>query len=843
MRSLTDFLKRLSRSPRQATTIEPPAPQETSPAAIASASARPASRAPSAPVALERLLRNTPSLERVRSRLSEDPESRANEGYRLLEALRDKVGGMLLLTATPMQLHEFELYSMVELVEPGLFNGYGDFSSSRHEVAAINRAVTALRAEGRPSKAALEEARELLDQFAAPPALSSALNGRREDRLVAAEWLSRCHRLARALVRNRKVDVGGFKSRVAHRVEVTPGESELKLQADLLEYIRGRYASADRNKRTAVGLVLMAFQKMLCSSSQALAGSLESRRARLQGELEGETPPSSSDDPDLIEQELRLHALAADDVAGEVSTLASLARRARRIEDAKLLALEQLVDGILTHDPGEKVLIFSQFLESIEIIRARLAVRHSVRVFHGGLSRDEKDAAHQAFRRATQVLVSSEAGGEGRNFQFCHIVVNYDLPWNPMKIEQRIGRVDRVGQERDVEIYNFAVRGMLDERILDVLEHRIQVFTETVGALDPILESFEDTVGRIALGEEGDPDAAFVRLDASLHEEVRKARELEELRRDFVLDWRSLQRDEAAKMLGRQSRATREDLERFCRAAIARFPVKFGGIEPHKDGGLFVRVPGMLRVGRKDVEEDYGGSFDVQDALSDERLDFIAMGHPLVESILDNVGDPWWYPIGALESAEWKRDEPAFLVDYRLELHGIRDSGCLVTHLVTEEGVKPPLEVIEPTEPTLAVELPALAADQIRRLHETSNAAARREAQERFEAFKAEHVGIVEQEVERIARMFDSRRGLLDDRIARNSRQIRYLEQFGAEREKGILPALQGQIDADLKRLTELEGERKERLDTLHATIPEHYLRLLGVTMIVRPGKLKEMAA
>lgn len=787
---------------------------------------------------LETLLRRPPSLDGVRSRRSEDPDSRANDGYQLLEALRDKVGGMLLLTATPMQLHEFELYSMVELVEPGLFNGYGDFSSSRQEIAAINRAVTALRSE-RPSKAALDGARELLDQFAAPPALGSVLNGRPADRLAAAEWLSRCHRLARALVRNRKAEIGGFKSRVAHRIEVIPGEAELKLQADLLAYIRGRYASADRNKRSAVGLVLVAFQKMLCSSSQALAGSLESRQARLQNELEAPTP--SSDDPDLIEQERRLHALGAEDLVGEVSTLASLARRARRIEDAKLVALEQVVDRILTRDPSEKVLIFSPFLESIEMIRARLAARHSVRVFHGGMSRDEKDAAHQAFRHGTQVLVSSEAGGEGRNFQFCHIVVNYDLPWNPMKIEQRIGRVDRMGQTRDVEIYNFAVRGMLDERILDVLEHRIKVFTETVGALDPILESFEEEVGMIALGEEGDAEAAFARLNAALEEEVRKAKELEELRRDFVLDWRSLQRDEAAKMLGREPRATRDDLERFSRAAIGRFPT--GGIESHSDGGLFVRVPGVLRTGRKEVEHDYRGSFDVQQALNDERLQFFAMGHPLVESILDNVGDPWWLPIGALESSEWTSDEPAFLVDYRLELHGIRNSGCLITQLVTEDGVQQPLDLIEPTEPTLAVTLPALTADQVRRLRTMSTDAARREAQERFEAFKEEHAGFVEQELERLARMFDSRRGLLDDRTARNRRQIDYLERYGTEREKRILPALKGQIDADRKRLAQLDGERKERLDTLHATIPEQFLRLLGVTMIVRLGKLKEMAA
>ncbi len=159
-----------------------------------------------------------------------------------------------------------------------------------------------------------------------------------------------------------------------------------------------------------------------------------------------------------------------------------------------------MVDRILDRDPTEKILIFSQFLGAIEMIRARLAERHS-----SGSSmatcRATRRTRPPSVPRNIQVLVSSEAGGEGRNFQFCHIVVNYDLPWNPMKIEQRIGRVDRVGQTRDVEIYNFAVSGMLDERILDVLEHRIQMFTETVGALDPILESFEEELGRIALGE------------------------------------------------------------------------------------------------------------------------------------------------------------------------------------------------------------------------------------------------------------------------------------------------------------------------------------------------------
>lgn len=786
---------------------------------------------------LLRLLRATPKFGRARPARGEDPESRANDGYRLLDSLRDNVGGMLLLTATPMQLHDFELYSMIDLVEPGLFGGYSDFAASREEIASINRAVTALRSP-RPSRQSIEDAERLLKKYAAPAGLRRALVTK-SGRVAAAEWLSRCHRLAHALVRNRKVEVGGFTSRIAHRIEVTPTQAELELQADLLDFIRTRYGSATPRKRTAVGLVLVAFEKMLCSSSNALAASLETRSKRLQGELDESGFERASDDPDLADEEGHLYELPAEDVAEEIATLTALARRARRLNDTKLAAVEELVDRILEQDPSEKILIFSQYLNSIEMIRARLAGRHSVRVFHGGMTRDEKDAAHEVFRRSAQVLISSEAGGEGRNFQFCHIVVNYDLPWNPMKIEQRIGRVDRVGQTRDVEIYNFAVRGMLDERILDVLEHRIQLFTETVGALDPILESFEEEVGRIALGERGDAEAAFARLGENLEDEIRKAEALEELRRDFVLDWRSFQRERASRMLGRTPRATRADLERFCRAAIARFPV--GGIEPHPEGGLEISVPGVLRQLQNGVEEDYKGTFDVTEALVDERQHFFAMGHPLVEAILDNVGDPWWAPVGVLESPEWARDEPALLVDYRLELYGIRDSGRLITHLVSEDGVQPPVEVLRPSDPRSDVRLPQLPEDVVQRYEKRSVDAARREARTHFEEFKAEHASFLEQEIERLARMFDSRAGLLNDRIARNTRQIDQLDRFGTERQRSIIPALEGQVSADQTRVAELESERQERLTQLHKTLPSHYLRTLGVTYIVRPGKLEEL--
>jgi ATP-dependent helicase HepA len=787
---------------------------------------------------LDVLARQRPRLNREVRRF-EDPESVPNDGYRLLDDLRDKVGGLLLLTATPMQLHDFELYSMIELVEPGLFGGYRDFADSREEIARINRAVTVLRSP-RTQQGAIDECLELLRSYDASTDLLEAATAGPEAREIAALWLSRCHRLSEALVRNRKVEIGGFTKRIAHRIDVDPGEAELKLERDVQAYIRGRFASTDPNKRTAVGLVLVAFQKMACSSTRALAGALETRAARLLNAA-AEEEHAISDDADMAETERALVELPSNQSREEAETLQRLAARAKKIDDAKLDAVDDLVAKLLGAAQGEKVLIFSQFLGTIEMIRERLARKHLVQVFHGNMSRDEKDKAHQAFRGPIQVLVSSEAGGEGRNFQFCHNIVNYDLPWNPMKIEQRIGRVDRVGQKEDVQIFNLAARGMLDERILDVLEYRIKLFTETVGALDPILESLEDEIGKIALGAEGTAEAAFKKLDEELESEIRMSLRLEELRRDFVLDWRSLQRDAAGQILGRLPRATRNDLEQFCRTAIERSG-QVGGVEPSKEGGTYIKVPGIIRLGRKAVEEDYRGSFEVAEALRDERLHFFAMGHPLVEAILDTVGDPWWLPLTAFESEEWQSEEPALLVDYKIDLFGIRNSGRLVSHLVTETDVRPPVSIIKPNDPLLELQLPTWSRDLIDGMAKRSWAAARAEAIRALEAYKEDHAAIVEAELDRLNRMFRSRRGFHEDRVTRLEREVARLEREGTASQQRIIPARKGQIAADHKRLAELEDERMSRVSAVQAEIPAHRLDLLSVAMIAPKGQLRKWA-
>ena len=160
-------------------------------------------------------------------------------------------------------------------------------------------------------------------------------------------------------------------------------------------------------------------------------------------------------------------------------------------------------------------------------------------IFHGQLKPGEKDRAVARFRDGDgpQILISTEAGGEGRNFQFCHMLVNYDLPWNPMKVEQRIGRIDRIGQKQPVTIFNLSTTGTIEERVLEVLSERIGLFEETVGGLDPILGEVERDLRKIlALADEKADEALADVSKQRLESRVSEARAAERRLADLIMD-------------------------------------------------------------------------------------------------------------------------------------------------------------------------------------------------------------------------------------------------------------------------------------------------------------------
>ncbi|WP_404452995.1 DEAD/DEAH box helicase [Virgibacillus necropolis] len=151
---------------------------------------------------------------------------------------------------------------------------------------------------------------------------------------------------------------------------------------------------------------------------------------------------------------------------------------------SKALKLVELVKGL----GDEKVIIFTEY-RSTQLFLQWTLQQHGITSvpFRGGFKRGKKDWMKQLFQNHAQVLIATEAGGEGINLQFCHHLINYDLPWNPMRLEQRIGRIHRYGQENDVFIYNLAIKNTVEEHIMSLLYEKINLFERVIGNLDAIL--------------------------------------------------------------------------------------------------------------------------------------------------------------------------------------------------------------------------------------------------------------------------------------------------------------------------------------------------------------------
>jgi superfamily II DNA or RNA helicase len=616
-----------------------------------------------------------------------------NQGFQLLEQLRD-VGSLLLLTATPMQLSEDEFLAMLNIVQPGLFSDAADYEIARDEVHLANEALGLARMYPRDNNQELRYQALLILLNAPPEILNAAREQVPDTDLDVVEWLHSKHRLSTVMTRNRKAEIGGFQVREAYVIRVDRSEHERALEDALQDYINAR---AETGASTAQALMLTTYRKMLASSPRAFEISVRRRIARLKNELdefEALIADAEGDADDGLTEEVIEDALSNTDdideaasIVIEVSHLEVLAAAASASPDSKADRLEEQLDRIFAADPNEKVLIFTQFLPTMMMLQERLHDRYRVSVFNGRQSAYEKDAAANRFKRTDQILISSEAGGEGRNFQFSHIMVNYDLPWNPVRVEQRIGRIDRYGQDRPVQIYNFRVVDSLDERIYELLSERIRIFERSIGPLEPVLGDVERMITEIALSPNPTSQALWEQRGVSVARQIEREQEkVDRLSRDLIMDERSLRSDSANEIIGRTPLATAQDVETFALAFISRYP-DIAAVE-HDAALRRIEVPNVLierssarglRLARR-----YEGTFDPDTAIREDSLDFFALGHPLVDAMLSEAD------IGIDRGNAVLRanvEEPTLVVDYELSLSGIKPRVELVSFRVTRSDI------------------------------------------------------------------------------------------------------------------------------------------------------------
>lgn len=287
--------------------------------------------------------------------------------------------------------------------------------------------------------------------------------------------------IGQLMIRNRRQDGGvQFTRRFVTTVPLTLSPDEMALYRGVTDYIR-QHAQTE-NGDFASMLSLVTLQREVCSSRDAVFLTLVN--------LFKKTPENSPLRP-------------------RIWALVELIRRINANTKAeKTMALLQ--------EMNDKAIVFTEYRQTQDYL-LRFFQEHGVQAvpYRGGMNRGRKDWMMDLFRNRAQVLVATEAGGEGINLQFCHHIVNFDLPWNPMRVEQRIGRVHRLGQSEDVHIFNLCTLGTIEEHIVHLLHEKINLFESVIGELDAI-------VHRLELEESWDRRMAQMVLESANDQELRK---------------------------------------------------------------------------------------------------------------------------------------------------------------------------------------------------------------------------------------------------------------------------------------------------------------------------------
>ncbi|MDD9981473.1 MAG: SNF2-related protein, partial [Gammaproteobacteria bacterium] len=467
----------------------------------------------------------------------------------LMRALKDRTQGLVLLTATPMQVHTVEVWDLLDLLglppewtARAFLKFFDDVSHPNPSADAMERMAQLFRATEhdhgpmpaetvqRMTKLSRLRARKVIQALRDPSSIPRRRLENEERR--AAVGLMRAYTPLRHLVSRhtrellrRYAKEGMLDTAIADRqVEdhfIDMSEAERELYDAVEAYIRTTYNQAAAAEKAAVGFVMTTYRRRLASSVHALRVTLERHRAAIgtggvvdPGALEDDAPDDETADEILDTEELAAleqRALASEE-RQDIDTL--LARIARCPPDSKLERLKTTI-AELRESGYQQTMVFTQYGDTMEFLREELRKDPDLRLMcysgRGGEVPTEggpwraitRDDAKRRFRLGeADVLLCTDAAAEGLNFQFCGALVNYDMPWNPMRVEQRIGRIDRLGQRHSiVRISNLHYEDTVETDVYRALGSRINLFQMVVGPLQPILARLPGTITNTVLAD------------------------------------------------------------------------------------------------------------------------------------------------------------------------------------------------------------------------------------------------------------------------------------------------------------------------------------------------------
>jgi superfamily II DNA or RNA helicase len=617
-----------------------------------------------------------------------------------------------------------------------------------------------------------------------------------------------------------------FKPRVT-RLQAVAWQARHSAQQRLYEavtdYVRHGYNQAMAAKQRHIGFLMILMQRLVTSSTAAIRTTLEKRQALLeapqpQGNLFENTSPDEWADLDGQSQvDLALQASGWELEKSEVETLLALARETEGSgTDAKAEALLELIYKLQQeeNDPALKVLIFTEFVPTQAMLAHYLESRgFSVATLNGSMDLDARSRAQQVFSKDVRVLVSTDAGGEGLNLQFCHVIVNFDMPWNPMRIEQRIGRVDRIGQHHVVRAINFVLEDTVEHRVRQVLEEKLAVIAQEFGVdkASDVMDSVEADPMFDELFVHGlqNPDAIEQECDAVVSQ-LRTTLAESSSRSDLLSEAHDLDADDARKWRDHPAQFWLE------RAITNGLAARGGHL-----GTSATKVGKAWRVKWADGSESAQACFDARTADENPELDWVTLEDPRARAVISELprfvaGQP--LPVirvtGLPDSVRgiWS------LWEISLVAEGLSRKRFLPV-FVTEDGrtFVPTAKRVWDLLLTETVDVHAVSGtEDAVRWFEASQAAARTQGERIFKELLDDHRTRLKEERERASYAFEAR-GQAIGRIG--------------------LPAVR---EHRRKRLQQEHDARMASLDDAEASVPDlNAVMLVRVSGDVLPGGLQ----
>ena len=573
-------------------------------------------------------------------RMSWSPPARKTARYALGELLRDSSDHYLLLTATPHKGDPKNFSLFMQLLDE---DAYADVRSIRQ---AMDR---------RRAPFYLRRTKEAMVYF--------------PERQPDGTWVAK------------KI----FTKRIPHTVDFQIDGLEFELYRDVTRFVKQQSAKAaaqgDDPRARAVGFLMALYQRRLTSSTHAMKCSLENRVRRLEEalrraqELVRSAPPDLPDPEELEEMEegdrerleKMLEAITltgnAEQVYEEINELKELAKQAENVEqshtEAKLTKLKDLLheEGFFDH-PDKRLLIFTEFKDTLYYLVERLeSWGFKVGVIHGSMrpgSRNEPGTrlfSEQQFREGEiQILVATEAAGEGINLQVCNILFNYDIPWNPNRLEQRMGRIHRYGQRKDCLIFNFVATNTIEGRVLQRLLDKLQEIRDALdddavfNVLGELLPSahVERVLRDYYAGKLGDADLEE-RLLRNVDEGQFRAicqNALEGLASKKL----NLEMLVERKAKAQERRVVPETIARFIREASEFVPIKLKTISSLPHTFEPARTPSALKLYEYEPDWKYPQLAVKYPKCSTDRetaekgnLEWVTPGHPFFEALRRHI--------------------------------------------------------------------------------------------------------------------------------------------------------------------------------------------------------------